>query len=45
MLYMAAAGASGQDLVLSVVVPMYNEAENIGPFFERLEQILAGRLR
>ncbi len=45
MLYMAAAGASGQDLVLSVVVPMYNEAENIGPFFERLERVLGGLLR
>ncbi len=42
MLYMAAAGASGQDLMLSVVVPMSNEADNNGPFFERLERVLSG---
>jgi glycosyltransferase involved in cell wall biosynthesis len=28
--------------VLSVVVPMYNEADNIGPFFERLEKVVDG---
>lgn len=26
--------------VLSIVVPMYNEAENIGPFYERLKKVL-----
>jgi len=26
--------------VLSVVVPMYNEAENIGPFYEQLKKVL-----
>ncbi len=45
MMDKAATGAFGQDLMLSVVVPMYNEADNIGPFFERLERVLAGLLR
>jgi glycosyltransferase involved in cell wall biosynthesis len=26
--------------VLSIVVPMYNETENIGPFYERLKKVL-----
>ncbi len=26
--------------VLSIVVPMFNEAENIGPFYERLKKVL-----
>ncbi|MDP3017457.1 MAG: glycosyltransferase, partial [Deltaproteobacteria bacterium] len=26
--------------VLSIVVPMYNEVENIGPFYERLKKVL-----
>lgn len=30
----------GQDLALSIVVPIYNEADNIGPFFERLQKTL-----
>ena len=42
MMDKAATGASGQDLMLSVVVPMYNEADNNGPFFERLERVLSG---
>ena len=33
---------AGEDTVLSVVVPIYNEADNIGPFFERLERVLNG---
>ncbi len=36
----AATGFLGQDVVLSVVVPMYNEADNIDPFLERLERVL-----
>ena len=42
MMDKAATGASGQDLVLSVVVPIYNEADNIGPFLQRLERALDG---
>ena len=42
MMDKAATGASGPDLVLSVVVPIYNEADNIGPFLQRLERALDG---
>ena len=42
MMDKATSAASGQDLVLSVVVPMYNEADNIGPFLRRLERALDG---
>ncbi len=42
MMDKAATGASGQGLVLSVVVPIYNEADNIGPFLQRLERALDG---
>ena len=35
-----ACGQAGLDVVLSVVVPIYNEADNIGPFLERLEKVL-----
>ncbi len=42
MMDKAATGASGQDMVLTVVVPIYNEAVNIGPFLQRLERALDG---
>ena len=42
MMDKAATGASGPDRVLSVVVPIYNEADNIGPFLQRLERALDG---
>ena len=42
MMDKATSASSGQDLVLSVVVPMYNEAGNIGPFLRRLERALDG---
>ena len=38
----AATGTSRPDLVLSVVVPIYNEADNIGAFLQRLERALDG---
>ncbi len=38
----AAAGASGHGVEISVVVPMYDEADNIDSFFERLEKVLDG---
>ncbi len=42
MMDKAATGASGQDLMLSVVVPIYNEADNIDPSLQRLERALDG---
>ncbi len=42
MMDKAATGASGPDLVLSAVVPIDNEADNIGPFLQRLERALDG---
>ncbi len=38
----AATRLPAQDVVISVVVPMYNEADSIDAFFERLEQTLSG---
>lgn len=35
-----ASGHPGRDVVLSVVVPIYNETDNISSFFERLEKVL-----
>lgn len=31
---------TSQRVVLSIVVPMYNESENVGPFYERLKKVL-----
>ncbi len=31
---------AGPDVLLSTVVPIYNEADNISPFFDRLNKIL-----
>jgi hypothetical protein len=33
-------GLTSQRVVLSIVVPMYNESENVGPFYERLKKVL-----
>ena len=39
----ARAARNSVGCALSLVIPTYNEAGNIGPLLERLEQMLAGR--